>query len=80
VHAIGEAIGRALRYEELSRAAALEQLVEAWGDAAFAGHALDTWESFVTEPEPVTATVAEVTGTPPRRFGDWARDHAADFI
>jgi hypothetical protein len=33
----------------------------------------------VTEPEPVTHAVEDVTGTPARAFRDWAIDHVDDF-
>jgi hypothetical protein len=33
----------------------------------------------VTEGEPVTSTVQELTGTPARTFLEWAVEHAADF-
>lgn len=79
VRAIGVAIGRTLRWEELPREKAREQLITAWGDAAFADHALDAWAEFVTTPEPVTQTVEQITGTPARSFREWARDHTGDF-
>jgi hypothetical protein len=40
---------------------------------------LDAWAKMMTEPEPVTFTVDEVTGVPARTFREWAIDHAADF-
>jgi uncharacterized protein YbjT (DUF2867 family) len=79
VRAIGDAIGRSIRWEELPRDQALEQLSAAWGDAAFADHALDTWAGFVSTPEPVTDTIEQITGAPARSFREWARDHAGDF-
>lgn len=79
VHAIGEAIGRPLRWEELSREAALEQLTDAFGDAPFAEGALITWAGCVDHPEEVTSTVEELTCAPARSFDEWARDHADDF-
>lgn len=79
VHAIGEAIGRPLRFEEISREQARPGLVAAFGDEAFADSALDTWATFVTRPELVTPTVQEITGTPARTLRDWASDHAGDF-
>lgn len=75
VHAIGEAIGRTVVWEELPR----EELVAAFGDASFADGALDAWAEFVTRPERVTSTVEEVTGRPARSFRRWATDHADDF-
>jgi uncharacterized protein YbjT (DUF2867 family) len=74
VHAIGEAIGREVRWEELSREEAEEQLKGTVPDTA-----LDTWASFVDDPEVVTSTVEEVTGDPAHPFAEWARDHAEDF-
>jgi uncharacterized protein YbjT (DUF2867 family) len=74
VHAIGEAIGRELRWEELSREEAEEQLKGSVPDTA-----LDTWASFVDNPEVVTSTVQDLTGEPARPFAQWARDHADDF-
>jgi uncharacterized protein YbjT (DUF2867 family) len=74
VQAIGEALGRTVRWEELLREEAEEELVGKVPDTA-----LDTWAGFVEEPEIVTSTVEHVTGTPARPFGQWAHDHVADF-
>lgn len=79
VAAIGRAIGRELRWEDLPRDAAMQVLTAAWGDAAFAESALDSWEWFVDHPETVTSTVPDLTGTPARGFADWAADNAAAF-
>lgn len=79
VQVIGESIGRPVRWEELSREDAREDLAEAFGDASFADAALDGWEAFVKHPERVTSTVEEVTGAPARSFREWTRDHARDF-
>lgn len=79
VRAIGTAIGRPLRWEELSLQAARADLAAIFGDSDFADSALDTWAGFVRQPEPVTATVQDITGTPARAFSEWAADHAADF-
>lgn len=76
---IGEAIGRPVRYEEISRDTARRELVAAWGNASFVDAALDGWAQMVSHPEPVTRTVEEITGSPARPFRDWARDHAKDF-
>jgi uncharacterized protein YbjT (DUF2867 family) len=74
VREIGTAIGRTLRWEELSREDAERELAGQVPDTA-----LDTWAGFVEEPEVVTSTVQEVTGRPARSFAEWARDHADDF-
>ncbi|GAA5081141.1 uncharacterized protein YbjT (DUF2867 family) [Thermocatellispora tengchongensis] len=79
VHAIGEAIGRPLRYEEEPPERAVDTLVaEGWprevaeGIVGFHG-------TLVSEPEGVTDTVARITGSPARSYREWAGDHAADF-
>jgi len=77
--AIGQAIGRELRWEELPRQAALEELAAAWGDRAFAETALDAWEWFIDHPETVTSTVRDITGSPARSFADWATANDAAF-
>jgi uncharacterized protein YbjT (DUF2867 family) len=79
VQAIGMAIGRPLRWEELPRQSARKQLAAMFGDAAFADSALNTWAEFVRKPEILTTTVQELTGAPARSFRDWAADHAGDF-
>ena len=79
VEAIGDAIGRLLRWEEVSPEVVREELVAAVGDPSFADRALDTWAGFVDDPEPVTSTVQDVTGVPARTFRQWAADHAAEF-
>jgi len=79
VRAIGDAIGRPVRWEELAREDARDHLAEAFGDEAFADGALDAWSAFVDRPERVTSTVEEVTGVPARTFAQWAVDHAENF-
>jgi uncharacterized protein YbjT (DUF2867 family) len=74
VRAIGDAIGRALRWEELPRAEAERELA-----GKVPATALDTWAGFVERPEVVTSTVEEVTGRRARSFAEWAGDHAHDF-
>lgn len=73
VETIGAAIGRSLRWEELDRDRASREL-------DLPAPMLDAWEGFLTDPEPVTDTVRQITGRPSRTFATWARDHASDFI
>jgi uncharacterized protein YbjT (DUF2867 family) len=77
--AIGRAIGRELRWEELPRQAALQELATAWGDPVFAQAALDAWEWFADHPETVTTAVQDVTGAPAHSFADWAAANATAF-
>lgn len=79
VRDIGDAIGRPLRFEEISREEARERLLADGWPPSFAEGALDTWARMVAEPERVTGTVEQLTGTPARTFRQWAEDHADDF-
>lgn len=76
--AIGEAIGRPVRFEEvapdIARRSVLADLPPQAVDGILAAHA-----AMVANPEPVTTTVERLTGRPARTFADWAVDHAADF-
>ena len=78
VRAIGAAIGRPLRWEEVSPEAARQQLL-AGMPPSVVDSILDAHAQFAAEPEPVTSTVEAVTGTPARTFREWATDHADDF-
>jgi uncharacterized protein YbjT (DUF2867 family) len=77
--AIGGATGRDLAWQELSKEAAMAALAAAWGDRAFAEAAVNAWEWFVDHPETVNSTVEDITGTPARRFADWAAANVAAF-
>ncbi|HYV60857.1 MAG TPA: NAD(P)H-binding protein [Acidimicrobiia bacterium] len=79
VRAIGEAIGRATRWEEVPPESIRDGLAAAFGNPSFVDHALATWARFVDEPELVTDTVEKLTGTRARTFRQWAADHADDF-
>jgi len=79
VRVIGEATGQATEWEELPPQEARQRLLAAWGDPAFVDSALATWAGLVTQPEPVTRAVEEITGIPARTFRQWADDHASDF-
>lgn len=78
VQAIGEAIGRPLRFEEVPPGAVREQMLTTMPETIVDG-ILDGQARLVTEPESVTHMVEEITGTPARTFHEWAVDHADDF-
>lgn len=73
IELIGRAQGRTLRYEELSPAAARE----AMSPHAPAELLMATWELHRGTPAPVTDTVEQVTGRPPRSAERWAADYPA---
>ncbi|MFG1685074.1 NAD(P)H-binding protein [Nonomuraea sp. NPDC049269] len=78
VHAIGEAIGRPLRFEEVPLEAARKQLLADGRPPALVEALLASAE---TRPHSglITSTVEEITGAPARTFREWATDHAGDF-
>ena len=76
---IGDAVGRTVRYEELSPDEAQRQLLAEWGNPSFVAAALAYWASLESQPEQVTRTVEEITGAPARTFRQWAVDNAAEF-
>lgn len=79
VRAIGEALGRPLRFTEQPLPEAREQLTAAFGDAGVADGVLAAWSTMVTDPEAITNSVEELTGVAPRTFRQWAFEHSASF-
>ena len=79
VQIIGAALGRALRFEELPRESAREQMVAMKFPPPVADMLLDAYAAARGQPALVTSTVLEVTGRPARSFHEWAMDHTGDF-
>jgi uncharacterized protein YbjT (DUF2867 family) len=79
VRIIGDAVGRSLRFEELSPASAREQMLAMRFPPPVADMLLNAYAAAVGLPALVTSTVLDVTGAPARSFHDWAIDHAGDF-
>jgi uncharacterized protein YbjT (DUF2867 family) len=78
VEAIGQALGRSLRFEELTPDGFRQATAGRWPERAVE-MLLAAWGATLGHRAYVTSTVAEVTGTPARSFRDWARDHVAAF-
>ena len=78
---IGAALGRPLRWHELTKAEARQRfLADPHFPDDFVDPLLDTHERLLAEPPiGLTSTVADITGHPARTFLGWAREHAADF-
>ncbi len=75
---IGEAIGKPVRYHELTEAearAVLSRTVPEWVMDAVVGY----WVHSDGVPSPLTGEVERITGAPARSFKQWAADHVADF-
>jgi uncharacterized protein YbjT (DUF2867 family) len=75
---IGDAIGRPVRFEEVSDEVARRKIF-AGQPAAVVDGLLAAHAALVVNPELVNDTVEQLTGTPARTFAEWAADHAADF-
>jgi uncharacterized protein YbjT (DUF2867 family) len=78
VDAIGEALGRRLRFEELTPDGFRQAMAGRWPERAL-DMLLAAWGATLGHRAYVTSTVAEVTGADARSFRDWARDHVAAF-
>ena len=75
---IGEAIGRPLRYEEISPEEARRELLPLM-PLAVIDMLMNAWAAGSGWPAYITTSVADLTGTPARTFSDWVTDHAAEF-
>ncbi|HWE00176.1 MAG TPA: hypothetical protein VG345_14090, partial [Bryobacteraceae bacterium] len=78
VETIGRAIGRSLRYEEISPG----QVRREWSGAtppAIVEMLLAAWAAAAEHPAFITSTVQDITGKRPRAFREWAAEHAAAF-
>jgi uncharacterized protein YbjT (DUF2867 family) len=74
IRLIGEALGRPLRYEELTP----EEARRAISPYAPADLLFATWEQCIGMPAPVTDTVERITGRPPRSVAQWAADYLGE--
>jgi uncharacterized protein YbjT (DUF2867 family) len=72
VEIIGDAIGRPLRFEELSRESARDLMLGMKYPPAIADMLLDAYAAAVGQPALITSAILDVTGTPARSFRDWA--------
>ena len=79
VNVVGDVLGRALRVEEVPSETARRELLDAGASPELADAALAYWARLMSEPEPVTRTVQEISGSPALTFREWATDHADDF-
>ncbi|MEJ3750196.1 NAD(P)H-binding protein [Actinomycetes bacterium KLBMP 9797] len=76
---ISEAIGRPVRFEEVSLDEAIERMKAAGYPAELVEAVMPAQAEMLDNPEPVNDEVERITGTPARSFREWAVDHAADF-
>jgi uncharacterized protein YbjT (DUF2867 family) len=78
VRAVGDAIGRPLRFEELSPDEFRRETAETW-PGGVVDMLLAAWRASLGHPAFVTSAVQEILGTPARTFYQWAADNAAAF-
>ncbi|MET9348371.1 SDR family oxidoreductase [Streptomyces termitum] len=78
VDVIGDVLGRRIAYEEMTP----DAFRRPW-EGTPAGPAADmllaAWSAAVGQPAYLTTTVADILGTAPRTFRQWAADHATAF-
>lgn len=78
VRLIGEALGMEIRFEEITHAAAREEMLH-----FMPGPVVNMVLSYLAKSEgqeaTVLPTVQEVTGKPGRHFKEWAAEHRAEF-
>jgi len=77
VEAIGRALGRELRYIELSHDEAVEQLRPAMGE--YAEWYLEGVALLAQHPQPAVTTVADLLARPATTYEQWARANAGLF-
>jgi uncharacterized protein YbjT (DUF2867 family) len=85
---VGSVLGRSLRTEEMTPDEARKELVSVmdWGMApatsvsAVIEKLLSAWGAAAGTPAFVSTTFAEITGTTPRSFREWAGEHAGEFL
>ena len=75
---IGAALGRTLRFEEISAAQAREDMTR-YAPPAIVDAVLGQLAAAVIHPVGITNAVAETTGRQPRTFTEWATEHAGEF-
>lgn len=78
VRAIGDAIGRQLRFDELSPDEFRHETASTW-PGSVAEMLLAAWRATLGHGAFVTSAVQEIVGSPPRTFYQWAADNAAAF-
>jgi uncharacterized protein YbjT (DUF2867 family) len=78
VSAIGAAIGRRIRFDELTPEEFRQEMAGRW-PGPVVDMLLAAWRATIGRPAFVTSTVAEIVGSPARTFRQWAVDHADAF-
>ncbi|MET7290149.1 NAD(P)H-binding protein [Streptomyces sp. NPDC005573] len=78
VDVIGDALGRRIAFEEMTPDE-FRSLSEGTAPGPVIDMLLAAWSAAVGQPAYISTTVADVLGTAPRTFHQWATDHASEF-
>jgi hypothetical protein len=78
VDAIGAALGRPIRFVELSPDEFRRQMADR-APASAIDMLLNAWQATLGHPAYLTSTVTDILGRPARTFRQWAADHADKF-
>ena len=79
VRLIGEAIGREVRWEELSAEQAKAAMLAQGLPPDVPDRLLGYWSTIGQRQEPATTSVEQILGRPALTFAEWAVEHAAAF-
>jgi uncharacterized protein YbjT (DUF2867 family) len=79
IRIISDAIGRDIRFIELTKEQARERLIKSGVDDDMADHVIGWYENPPKHAYTVVPTVEEITGRSARTFTQWASEHIADF-
>jgi uncharacterized protein YbjT (DUF2867 family) len=78
--AIAQATGLPLRVEEIDPDQARQEILDEGTPGWLAATVMEHMARSVTDPDPVTSTVGEVTGRPAATYAQWVRDHLGEFV
>jgi uncharacterized protein YbjT (DUF2867 family) len=79
VEAIGAALGRPVRFHELSRAQAVQEWVSAGVPADIAEWLHDGFAESAAHPQVPTGVLEKLIGRPGKTYAEWARDNVDAF-
>lgn len=77
---LSQVTGKPMRIEEQSPAEARETMLALGADPVLADSSVAYWSSLVTNPEPVTPTVATLLNRPALTYQDWTEEHIDEFL
>ncbi|MFJ8769270.1 hypothetical protein [Streptomyces clavifer] len=78
VEVIGDALGRRITFEEMTKDE-FRSLSEGTVPSPVVDMLLASFRAAVGQPPYITTAVADILGTAPRTFRQWAVDHATAF-